>query len=490
MKYLKIPSFITYKKIVNNNFSLSSSQYRVLLKNSDVKFENFNFFLEEKLTRKFLGNEIGSNNYMIKSNYYFMRTKALQSYSYIPVFSDNSLLPMLPSSFSGIGLKKGDLLISKDGNIGETILVDKDYPNIMVSGAIYNLPVKEKYKKYILAITKNLFFREQLNVLVPKGATLRHAKTLFLKCLIPIPTEENLEIINRLVFAIVEMERKIKELFDKTLRIIDEELENGKNNNNFKFYNPNFLELTNKNRLDTGIYCEKYKSYMFKIRNYKNGYSNIQELDMKLSRGQNLQVSNIGKSVYTNKKYSNFYQLILPKYLSKYGTVNTFSYLGNINKLKTLEKGDIIFAAEGFEKGRSIVVIDELKKAITNIHGITIKQNKKHDLNKGIFVKQILDWYREKGLIDLIATGGNGGSISISYWEELIFPDFSINKKIEMALLYYNKNCENSISINDINIDKWKEKIIEYIKEAGIVNLDNMIKELKEYLNNYIEKML
>ena len=89
---------------------------------------------------------------------------------------------------------------------------------------------------------------------------------MFLKCLIPIPTEENLEIINRLVFAIVEMERKIKELFDKTLRIIDEELENGKNNNNFKFYNPNFLELTNKNRLDTGIYCEKYKSYMFKIK--------------------------------------------------------------------------------------------------------------------------------------------------------------------------------------------------------------------------------
>ena len=41
---------------------------------------------------------------------------------------------------------------------------------------------------------------------------------------------------------------------------------------------------------------------------------------------------------------------------------------------------------------------------------------------------------------------------------------------------------------------KLKNKVmaykIEYIKEAGIVNLDNMIKELKEYLNNYIEKML
>ena len=45
---------------------------------------------------------------------------------------------------------------------------------------------------------------------------------------------------------------------------------------------------------------------------------------------------------------------MLPKFLSKYGTVDTIESLGNQNDLKTLQKGDLIFGAEGFEKGRSI----------------------------------------------------------------------------------------------------------------------------------------
>lgn len=48
---------------------------------------------------------------------------------------------------------------------------------------------------------------------------------------------------------------------------------------------------------------------------------------------------------------------MLPKFLSKYGTVDKVEYLGNPNSLKTLKKGDLIFGAEGFEKGRSIVII-------------------------------------------------------------------------------------------------------------------------------------
>ena len=93
-----------------------------------------------------------------------------------------------------------------------------------------------------------------------------------------------------------------------------------------------------------------------------------------LSRGQNLQISNIGNSIYSKKKHKNFYTLILPKFISKYGTVDSIEYLGNSKCLKTLKKGDLIFGAEGFEKGRSIVIIEEQEKVITNIHGITIQQ--------------------------------------------------------------------------------------------------------------------
>lgn len=47
-------------------------------------------------------------------------------------------------SFIDSNLKKGDLLISKDSNVGEIVVLDRDYPNTMLCGGIYKLPVIDK----------------------------------------------------------------------------------------------------------------------------------------------------------------------------------------------------------------------------------------------------------------------------------------------------------------------------------------------------------
>ena len=60
----------------------------------------------------------------------------------------------------------------------------------MLSGALYKLPIKEETKYYLLAFIKHPIFREQLDFMVPKGSTIRHAKTLFLDCKIPIPNTD------------------------------------------------------------------------------------------------------------------------------------------------------------------------------------------------------------------------------------------------------------------------------------------------------------
>ena len=57
-----------------------------------------------------------------------------------------------------------------------------------------------------------------------------------------------------------------------------------------------------------------------------------------------------------------YYTLILPKFLSVYGTAFTKEYLGNPNDLKVLKKGDIIFGAEGNEKGMSLAIVEEQEK--------------------------------------------------------------------------------------------------------------------------------
>jgi type I restriction enzyme S subunit len=191
--------------------------------------ENFLFvkdFLKRDLQRKDLGVEVGSLNYIGQSTHYFIRTKALQSHSFLPEISSETTSPIMPNSFVKMNLKQGDLLISKDSNIGEVVILDKDYPNFMLSGAIYKLPIIEK-KYYLLAFIKHNIFREQLDFMVPKGATIRHAKTMFLDCKIPMPNSDTDNVINFvevLTQAIINKEILIKERHGAILKAIETEL--------------------------------------------------------------------------------------------------------------------------------------------------------------------------------------------------------------------------------------------------------------------------
>lgn len=486
--YIKTPSQISFSAIVDKGYSLSSSQFL------ELNMPNKNFvlvsdFLNRKLERSDLGFEVGSINYIGQSTHFFIRTKALQDHTFLPEITPETALPIMPQSFVEMNLKKGDLIISKDSNIGEIVILDKDYPNFMLSGALYKLPVSRN-KYYLLAFIKHRIFREQLDFLVPKGATIRHAKTLFLDCKIPLPnfnSENTIKFIEVLTQAIINKEKLIKERHETILQEIETELKNNQKPNKFNFELPTINEIENTGRFDTSLYGEYLKKVVFQIENYSNGHQTIQDYGFSLSRGQNLQVSNIGKSIYTKEKYSNFYTLMLPKFLSKYGTVNDVEYLGNSNSLKTLQKGDLIFGAEGFEKGRSIVIIEEKDRVITNIHGITIQQEE-HDINKAIFIKCCLDYLRSKGLIDLYAVGGNGGSLAQKYWNVIPFPKFPVNKRNQISEYYHNSNCE--YESDTFTLETFLEKDNKYNEVAGIYELDKTAKQLKEILNKAIDNIV
>ncbi|MDO9103995.1 MAG: restriction endonuclease subunit S [Methylovulum sp.] len=487
-RYIQTPESISINTIELNNFTLSSSQYMNLIM-SNHNFLYVRDFLSRPLKRSDLGIEIGSINYIGKSSFYFVRTKALQSHSFLPEITSETALPIMPKVFHNTNLKEGDLLISKDSNIGEIVILDKDYPNYMTSGALYKLPIIER-KYYLLAFIKHQFFREQLDFIVPKGATIRHAKTMFLDCKIPIPnnnTDNTIKFIEVLTQAIINKEKLIKQRHQAILDAIENELKENQKPNMFKFDHPTINEIVEVGRLDTNLYSEKFKSIDFLIKNYTNGFQTIFDYGFTLSRGQNLQVSNIGTSIYSTKHYDGFYTLMLPKFLSKYGTVDTVEYLGNAKKLKTLEKGDLIIGAEGFEKGRSIVIIEEKEKTITNIHGITIQQHNQN-LTTSIFIKCCLDYLRNKGLIDLFAVGGNGGSLAQKYWEYIPFPNFADDKQKEIAKLYHNTDLNYEIS--QCTLDNFLLTDHAYNEKAGIHELDKTAKQLKAKLNQAIDDII
>lgn len=486
--YIDTPLSISISSILEKDYTLSSSQYKELL-TPNKTFKFVRDFLSRPLKRSDLGSEVGSISYIGQSPNYFLRTKALQAHTYLPEITSETALPILPKAFINTNLKEGDLLISKDSNIGEIVILDKDYPNYMTSGAIYKLPVKEN-KYYLLAFVKHQIFREQLDFMVPKGATIRHAKTMFLDCKIPLPNKkanETIQFVELLTKAIINKEKLIKERHEAVINCIENELKQNQKSNKFKFEYPSINEIENIGRFDTNLYRENFKIIDFTIKNYKLGYQTIFDFGFTLSRGQNLQVSNIGTSIYSTKHYDNFYTLMLPKFLSKYGTVDTVEYLGNAKDLKTLKKGDLIFGAEGFEKGRSIVIIEEKDKTITNIHGITIQQEE-HNVTKAIFIKCCLDYLRNKGLIDLFAVGGNGGSLAQKYWDYIPFPKFTDDKQNEIAKFYHNDNITYNVA--NCTLDNFLQTDTAYNDKAGIYELDKTAKLLKEKLNQAIDDII
>lgn len=487
-EYIHTPNTINLQDVVKENYTLSSSQFmKLIMPNGNYKLVRD--FLSRPLNRKDLGVEVGSMNYTEESPRYFIRTKALQEHTFLLDINKESVLPIKPSEFIQMNLKSGDLLISKDSNIGEIAILDKDYPGYMLSGAIYRLPVKNEWRYYLISFIKHPVFREQLDFMVPKGATIRHAKTKFLDCIIPLPNKNERDVVKYvsiLTKAIIEKESTIRHRHENIKRLIEEELLENQKSNLFKYSFPTYNDITEYNRIDTNIYCENFKKEIFCIHNYKEGCQNVEQMGFKLSRGQNLQITNIGESIYAKKKYNNFYTLVLPKFLSKFGTINEVQYLGNKNTLKTLNKGDLIFGAEGFEKGRSIVIIEEQANAITNIHGITFQQDV-HDLNKAIYVKCFLDYLREKGLIDKFAVGGNGGSLAQKYWHYIPFPIFPHKKQTAITSLYHNPI---EYDVEKFTLDNFSELDTQFNKTAGIYELDKTAKVLKSILNKTIDDII
>ena len=402
-------STITFRDVMNLKYNLAPSQLTIL----EIPNKNI-FFVRDLLDRKLKfsdkGFEVGSINYISKSTHYFVRAKALQPEYFLPFWDTEAVIPIRPQVFKNYNLKENDILISKDSNIGEAIILDKDYPCYMISGALYKLPIT-KNKFYLFAFLKHNYFRNQIDLLVPKGSTIRHAKTLFLDCKIPFPNQNNsddiIKYIELLTQAIFKKEKEIKRKNQIIFDLIEKELLENQKNKEFTYSYPKFKDLMNLNRINAGIYSEYFCQKNFLIKNYKQGYSNVRDLGFDVSRCQNLQISCIGKSIYSKEYKENFYTVIKPMHISVFGTAFSQEYLGSHKKLKTLKAGDIVFGAEGFQKGRSIVILKDEDKTITNIHGIIIN-HVKNNITLSIFVKCFLDYLRTIGLIDLFAVGGNG----------------------------------------------------------------------------------
>lgn len=478
--FVEVPQSITYKDILNKNYTLSPSLYKEIeIKNDNKK--QLKDLLEEEIDNSYKGVEVGSFAYISKSPYYFIRTKALQPYYFTLNEDKESIIPILPQKFKFYDLREGDILISKDSNIGEVVILDRDLPNYMISGGIYKLPVMEDIKYYVFAFLKSEFFKEQLHLLVSRGATIKHAKTLFLECFIPFPNQENsdevIKYVELLVKAIINKEREIKRKHYLILEKIEEELVSNQRNNYFKYDFPKYSELFNKKRLDTGLYTKEFKEIDFLIKNYKRSFFTID--------GKKIYGGNTPKKRLFGLEGQYKYQWVTPSQISDYGTIL------NIETINTPVENNI-------NKNAMLIVNRTSKGGIGEYVGISMFYDVSI-LGKGYHNQGI---YRVEGYSDYIlhfmvaflnskimrkycaslSVGSKMKEIKINQISQIPFPNFPENKMKEIARLYYNYVEYPS----DLNTDNFLYKDNEWNKKAGILQLDLSIKQLRKKLDEII----
>lgn len=440
MQYLRVPTAITSADVIAQGRTWSPSMYRrVEIPSRKTRI------VSALLSGYDKGSDPGSLYYLRKSTHFLIRTKALQEHSTLIYPKGDAIAPLNPRAFEDMRLSDGDILLSKDSNIGECAMVDGDrWKNYAISGGVVRLrPCIDRF--YLFAFLKHPLFREELYSMVPRGATIAHANSLWLDCKIPFPDQPDAERVTRYVSALMETivnkERAIRSRNEAILEAVATELANGCSKRAFKYSYPTSHDVQQHARFDAAIYGHEYKSKMWLMSNYARGCRTPTAAGFAIKPGPSLEIKILRTRIDSESPKPGFYTLLIPANISEYGTMSKIAWLGTAKALPLLRQGDVLFGEAGFGKGRTIVLIDEMTRATTNAHGLYARRAD-GDISESIFFRCIFQWYRSTGLIDLMAVGGSGGHFSPDYFDSLLIPRFPDELKARIVSFYHSPSLK------------------------------------------------
>lgn len=484
MNILK-PSSISLKDMLEEkHLSLSPQNYRkIAIKNPHVV--KISDLLDEN-SKYNKGTEVGGKSYVEFSTYKFIRNSNVSKLSNI-VDLKNSL-SIKPNDFSvALKLNNEDILLATDANVSDTNLFIQDSEldsneYMFSSGLVRVNPRSDIDKFFLLSLLKDDYFKEQLEAMTPKGSTIRHSKDFFLKCLVPIPSDEQMwivPIISNLMKNICYMEAHSSISMDKIFSYYENIL-----NLEVEVKETRISSLLSTNRLDAGLYSYDVKRFFARLNSIES-YS-LKDLGYKIRRGVNLAKRDLGRSLKTDVYRKNYYRLVYPSDISENGYINKITYLGTASKIWFLEEKDILFSAEG-NVGKTFTICDANIRFTTNFHGIIITPITKEAANieDSIFISTFLFYMKKIGIIDKISVGGQGGSFATNYWDILQFPELSNSIKQSISILYHNPaNDFNPIKFNSAAIQTMG---VYQINEMRIVCLSLITSILTDLKNNKLQ---
>jgi hypothetical protein len=340
---------------------------------------------------------------------------------------------------------------------------------------------------YVYGFLRSDFFTEQVWSMLNRGMYPRMDRGALDKILIPIASEPlAIKYASALAQTIADKEGEIRRKHEEISELINLELlGEQKPGTSFGYSEPSSADILRVGRLDAAMYSEEFRRKDFLVRNYRHGSRGFNELELTVSRGQNLQVSSIGKSIYSDVKKPGFHRLMLPTHITEYGTVSRYRWLGNGRRLALLDEGDIVFGGEA--TFRCVVFCDTMRQpTISNIHALVLR-SATLDLHEKIFIGAWLRYLGEWGYARAIAVGGQGGSLAISYLRYLQFPSFPEAKKRQIAKLYHNRVAH---PVETPRLSAFVETHRARNVNLGIWELDAELKDLQETLRMVQEQII
>lgn len=381
--------------------------------------------------------------------------------------------------------KLGDVLISTVRTYRKGIgLVADAAEDLVTTGAVLNLCATTDFAPgislpYVYGFLRSDFFVEQVWSLLNRGVYPRMDVGALDKISIPIADDQNTrDYVSALVLAISDKAGHIRSRSREILRQIDSELSTNQVAGPFRFEHPTLGDVRAIRRFDTGLYCQGFRTFRHRVDGYRYGSTTLSALGIRSRRGPNLAVSVIGRSLYSATAKLGWYQLIRPVNITEHGTLGSLEWLGSPKKLAIVNAGDLILGCEGFEKGRSLVLINAPTRCTTNFHG-TVLSWPGAELWEMVFLRCFLAYLRQEGVIDWVGVGGSGGHMSPEYFDYLPIPCVPDGVRRQIASLYHNPSPPPPRRLTLENFVGWHR---EWNAALGVWELDRELKVLQQKL--------
>ncbi len=454
--------------------SLSAYSYR------KIRHKNMNFiYLEQLLSENKKGYEPGSDKYIKFSNNYFIRISDMSDNNFI-ISETIKTLKAKPPLLEKPILKKGDICYQTASNVGNVCFYDG-------VDAYYNSHIRKldftDNKYYIFSLLKSSFCKNQVDVGGSIKGVDNFSEKYLLKTKILFPTINNNinpkdieQLVSLITQNIIDKEKQIK-LKNKIIneKIINE-LRLNQNQNESIYSYPRISEIKANKRIDTGLYSKDYKENIKLIENYKNNYFTI---DFK-----NIKTGQTPPDYYypSYKINKSVYNWLSPKNLKDNILYNKLFI--HTKATSTLNNFDIIFGSRGSVGDLFFYDKEVLGECYINQSTSGIKIN--GNIYNKVYVLCFFSSSIFKKIMSKYIYTGTVPAITPDILQKFKIPKFSEKKQKEISKEYYNK-VKN---INHTSLDLYLKNEITRNKNVGIFQLNIEILNLKEQLEDIIDKII